>query len=149
MSDSYSPFVKFTYTILDLEGLPQQKSWLLNLSYVISIESGNNNDLKIFLNNNQIIEVELGRDYNAATLMNEILDFTGVIMKCIKAGKDIRIGIHVVSPEDIHNKIKPSIYFVLMVGHIRKPVGWFTGTFDENPVLALAKGRRFEPSSSF
>lgn len=76
MSDSYSPFVKFTYTILDLEGLPQQKSWLLNLSYVISIESGNNNDLKIFLNNNQIIEVELGRDYNAATLMNEILDLS-------------------------------------------------------------------------
>ena len=76
MSDSYSPFVKFTYTILDLEGLPQQKSWLLNLSYVISIESGNNNDLKIFLNNNQVIEVELGRDYNAATLMNEILDLS-------------------------------------------------------------------------
>jgi hypothetical protein len=76
MSDSYSPFVKFTYTILDLEGLPQQKSWLLNLSYVISIESGNNNDLKIFLNNNQVIEVELGRDYNAVTLMNEILDLS-------------------------------------------------------------------------
>ena len=46
MSETYSPFVKFTYTVLDPEGLPQQKSWLLNLSYVLSIESGNNNDLK-------------------------------------------------------------------------------------------------------
>ena len=32
MSDTYSPFVKFTYTLLDLDGRPQKKSWMLNLS---------------------------------------------------------------------------------------------------------------------
>ena len=76
MSEQYSPFVKFTYTILDPDGLPQKKSWLMNLSYVISIESGNNNDLKIFLSNDQTIEIELGRDYNSFDLMNEILDLS-------------------------------------------------------------------------
>ena len=58
MSETYSPFVKFTYTVLDPEGLPQQKSWLLNLSYVVSIESGNNNDLKIYIIVAQGIEVD-------------------------------------------------------------------------------------------
>ena len=76
MSEQYSPFVKFTYTILDPDGLPQKKSWLMNLSYVISIESGNNNDLKIFPSNDQTIEIELGRDYNSFDLMNEILDLS-------------------------------------------------------------------------
>ena len=76
MSETYSPFVKFTYTILDLDGLPQQKSWLLNLSYVVSIESGNNNDVKVYMSNNQIIVIELGRDYTATIVMNEILDLS-------------------------------------------------------------------------
>ncbi len=76
MSETYSPFVKFTYTILDPEGLPQQKSWLLNLSYVVSIESGNNNDLKIYMSNDQIIIIELGHDYVATDIMNEILDLS-------------------------------------------------------------------------
>ena len=76
MSETYSPFVKFTYTVLDPDGLPQQKSWLLNLSYIVSIESGNNNDVKIFMSNDQIIVIELGRDYTATTLMNEILDLS-------------------------------------------------------------------------
>jgi len=76
MSDTYSPFVKFTYTILDPDGLPQQKSWLINLSYVVSIESGNNNDLKLFMSNDQVIIVELGHDYVSSEVMAEILDFS-------------------------------------------------------------------------
>ena len=76
MSETYSPFVKFTYTVLDPDGLPQQKSWLLNLSYVVSIESGNNNDVKVFMSNDQIIVIELGRDDTATSLMNEILDLS-------------------------------------------------------------------------
>jgi len=76
MSETYSPFVKFTYTILDPDGLPQHKSWLLNLSYVVSIESGNNNDLKIYMSNDQIIAIEFGHDYSVTDIMNEILDLS-------------------------------------------------------------------------
>ena len=72
MSETYSPFVKFTYTVLDPDGLPQQKSWLLNLSYVVNIESGNNNDLKIYMSNDQVIIIELGHDYLATEIMNQI-----------------------------------------------------------------------------
>ena len=74
MTDSYSPFVRFTYTLLDPDGSPKKKSWLLNLSYVISIESGNANDIKIYMTNNQIITIELGRDYEASKLLDELLD---------------------------------------------------------------------------
>ena len=44
--------------------------------FVIRVETGNNNDIKIFLTNNQIINVELGRDYKASSIINEILDFS-------------------------------------------------------------------------
>ena len=76
MSDTYSPFVKFTYTLLDLEGRPQKKSWMLNLSYIVSVESGNSNDLKIYMTNDQVITIELGRDYDASKLLEELLDLS-------------------------------------------------------------------------
>ena len=76
MSDTYSPFVKFTYTILDLDGRPQKKSWMLNLSYMVSVESGNSNDLKIYMANDQIVTIELGRDYDASKLLDELLDLS-------------------------------------------------------------------------
>ena len=76
MSDTYSPFVKFTYTVLDLDGCPQKKSWMLNLSYIVSVESGNSNDLKIYMANEQIITIELGRDYDASKLLDELLDLS-------------------------------------------------------------------------
>tara|TARA_Y100000996_G_scaffold415170_1_gene408525 strand:+ start:1038 stop:1322 length:285 start_codon:yes stop_codon:yes gene_type:complete len=76
MSDAYSPFVKFTYTVLDLDGHPQKKSWMLNLSYIVSIESGNDNDLKINMANDQIVTIELGRDYDASKLLDELLDMS-------------------------------------------------------------------------
>ena len=76
MSDTYSPFVKFTYTILDLEWRPQKKSWMLNLSYIVSVESGNSNDLKIYMANEQNITIELGRDYDASRLLDELLDLS-------------------------------------------------------------------------
>tara|TARA_B100000029_G_scaffold482071_1_gene531719 strand:+ start:59 stop:340 length:282 start_codon:yes stop_codon:yes gene_type:complete len=76
MSDIYSPFIKFTYTIVDPKGRPNQKCHLVNLNFVIRVETGNNNDIKIFLTNNQIINVELGRDYKASSIINEILDFS-------------------------------------------------------------------------
>jgi len=76
MSDTYSPFVKFTYTVLDLDGCPQKKSWMLNLSYIVSVESGNSNDLKIYMENNQIITIELGRDYDASKLLDKLLDLS-------------------------------------------------------------------------
>lgn len=74
MSDLYSSFVKFTYTIVDPKGVPDQKCYLLNLNFIVNIESGNNNDIKIYMSNNKIIDIELGRDYNASKLMEEILD---------------------------------------------------------------------------
>ena len=76
MSDTYSPFVKFTYTVLDLDGRPQKKSWILNLSYIVSVESGNSNDLKIYMANEQIVTIEMGRDYDASKLLNELLDLS-------------------------------------------------------------------------
>ena len=76
MSDTYSPFVKFTYTILDLDGLPQKKSWILNLSYIVSVESGNANDIKINMANDQVVTIELGRDYDASKLLDELLDLS-------------------------------------------------------------------------
>ena len=76
MSDTYSPFVKFTYTLLDSDGHPQQKSWMLNLSYIVSVESGNSNDLKIYMANEQVVTIELGRDYDASKLLNELLDLS-------------------------------------------------------------------------
>ena len=74
MSDS--PFVKFTYTILDLDGHPQNKSWLLNLTYVVSVESGNSNDIKVYMANDQVVTVELGKDYDASHLLDELLDLS-------------------------------------------------------------------------
>tara|TARA_Y100001970_G_C13809908_1_gene639487 strand:+ start:226 stop:510 length:285 start_codon:yes stop_codon:yes gene_type:complete len=76
MSDTYSPFVKFTYTVLDLDGNPQKKSWILNLSYMVSVESGNNNDLKVYMANEQVVNIELGRDYDASKLLDELLDLS-------------------------------------------------------------------------
>jgi len=76
MSDTYSPFVKFTYTVLDLDGRPQKKSWMLNLSYMVSVESGNSNNLKIYMANEQVVTIELGRDYDASKLLNELLDLS-------------------------------------------------------------------------
>ena len=76
MSDTYSPFVRFTYTILDLDGRPQKKSWMLNLSYIVSVESGNSNDLKINMANDQVVTIEVGRDYDSSKLLDELLDLS-------------------------------------------------------------------------
>ena len=76
MSDTYSPFVRFTYTILDLDGRPEKKSWMLNLSYIVSVESGKSNDLKIHMANDQVVTIELGRDYDASRLLDELLDLS-------------------------------------------------------------------------
>ena len=76
MSDTYSPFVKFTYTVLDLDGRPQKKSWMLNLSYIVSVASGNANDLKVYMANDQVVSIELGRDYDASKLLDELLDLS-------------------------------------------------------------------------
>ena len=76
MSDTYSPFVKFTYTLLSPDGRLEKKSWMLNLSYIVSVESGNANDLKINMVNEQIITIELGSDYDASKLLDELLDLS-------------------------------------------------------------------------
>ena len=76
MSDTYSPFVKFTYTVLGPDGNPEKKSWMLNLSYIVSVESGNSNDLTIYMTNDKNITIELGRDYDASKLLEELLDLS-------------------------------------------------------------------------
>ena len=73
MAEYNSKFVKFTYTILDPHGLPQSKSWIINLSFVISVEATAANDLRIILSNNQIISIDLGREIDANEVMDEIL----------------------------------------------------------------------------
>ena len=76
MSDTYSPFVKFTYTLLSPDGRLEKKSWMLNLSYIVSVESGSSNNLKIYMANEQVVTIELGRDYDASKLLNELLDLS-------------------------------------------------------------------------
>ena len=64
------------------EGVPEinqilpKKSWILNLSYIVSVESGNANDIKINMANDQVVTIELGRDYDASKLLDELLDLS-------------------------------------------------------------------------
>ena len=76
MAEYSSKFVKFTYTILDHQGIPQSKSWIINLNYVISVETTAANDLRIILTNNQIISIDVGREIDANEVMDEILSMS-------------------------------------------------------------------------
>ena len=76
MSEFISQFVKFTYTILNPHGIPQCKSWIINLHHVVSVEATQENDLKIFLNNNQMISISLGREIDVEEVMEDILSLT-------------------------------------------------------------------------
>ena len=76
MSKFITQFVKFTYTILNPRGIPQSKSWIINLYHVVSVEATQENDLKIFLNNNQMISISLGREIDVEEVMEDILSLT-------------------------------------------------------------------------
>ena len=76
MLKTNSPYIKFTYTLVGLEGEPQEKSYMLNLSYIVSIESTSNHDLKIIMNNNKVILIDLGLNNKASDVMDDILDLT-------------------------------------------------------------------------
>ena len=76
MSEFITQFVKFTYTILNPQGIPQSKSWIINLHHVVSVEATQENDLKIFLNNNQMISISLGREIDVEEVMGNIIFLT-------------------------------------------------------------------------
>jgi len=76
MSEIKSQFVKFTYTILNPQGIPQTKSWIVNLQHVVSVEATVGNDLKIFLNTNQMIFISLGRNIDVEEVMEDILSLS-------------------------------------------------------------------------
>jgi hypothetical protein len=76
MSEFKSQFVKFTYTILNPHGIPQSKSWIINLQHVVSVEATAGNDIKIFLNTNQIIFVSLGQEIDVEEVMEDILSLS-------------------------------------------------------------------------
>ena len=78
MSKANSPYVKFTYTLVGLDGEPEEKSYMLNLSYIISIESTSNHQLKIIMYNNKNILIDLGLNNRASLIMDDILDLTAV-----------------------------------------------------------------------
>ncbi len=78
MVDIINPMVKFSYTILNPDGAPDQKSWIINLSYIIAIEATGQNDLKLYLSNDQIISIELGTDLSNSDVMEEILSTKAV-----------------------------------------------------------------------
>ena len=44
-----SPFVKFTYTILNPDGTPNVKSLIVHISSIVTIESLSKHDMKIIL----------------------------------------------------------------------------------------------------
>ena len=78
MSDTYSPFVKFTYTVLGRNGLPEIKSWVINITNIVSIQCSSNKDIEIYLSNNQVININLGKDSNSNKIMDEILKLKAV-----------------------------------------------------------------------
>ena len=78
MSKLNSLYIKFTYTFVGLDGEPEEKSYMLYLSYIISIESTSNHHLKITLYNNKNILIDLGLNNKTATIMDDILDLSAV-----------------------------------------------------------------------
>jgi len=78
MSKTNSPYIKFTYTLVGLDGEPEEKSYMLNLSYIISIESTSNHHLKITMYNNKNILIDLGLNNKASIVMDDILDLSAV-----------------------------------------------------------------------
>ena len=78
MSKTNSPYVKFTYTLIGLNGDPQEKSYMLNLSYIVSIESISNHEIKITMSNSKVIFIDLGLNNKASVVMDDILDLTAV-----------------------------------------------------------------------
>ena len=78
MSKTNSPYVKFTYTLIGLNGNPQEKSYMLNLSYIVSIESISNHEIKITMSNGKVVFIDLGLNNKASVVMDDILDLTAV-----------------------------------------------------------------------
>ena len=78
MSQANSPYIKFTYTLIGLEGEPQEKSYMLNLSYIISIESVGNHKIKISMSNDKTILIDLGLKNKASMIIDDILDLSAV-----------------------------------------------------------------------
>lgn len=78
MSKLNTPYVKFTYTLIGLKGEPQEKSYMLNLSYIVTIESITNYEIKITMSNGKIVLIDLGLNNKASIVMDDILDLTAV-----------------------------------------------------------------------
>ena len=78
MSKINSPYIKFTYTLVGLDGDPEEKSYMLNLSYIISIESTSNHELKITMHNDKNILIDLGLNNKASLIMDDILDLSAI-----------------------------------------------------------------------
>ena len=78
MSKVNSPYIKFTYTLIGLKGEPQEKSYMLNLSYILSIESITNHEIKITMSNGKTVLIDLGLNNKASMIMDDILDLNAV-----------------------------------------------------------------------
>ncbi len=78
MSKLNTPYVKFTYTLIGLKGEPQEKSYMLNLSYIVTIESITNHEVKITMSNGKIVLIDLGLNNKASIVMDDILDLTAI-----------------------------------------------------------------------
>ena len=78
MSKVNSPYIKFTYTLIGLKGEPQEKSYMLNLSYILSIESITNHEIKITMSNGKTVLIDLGLNNKASVIMDDILDLNAV-----------------------------------------------------------------------
>ena len=78
MSKINSPYIKFTYTLVGLDGEPEEKSYILNLSYIVSIETTSNHHLKITMHNNKNILIDLGLNNKASVVMDDILDLSAI-----------------------------------------------------------------------
>ena len=78
MSKVNSPYIKFTYTLIGLKGEPQEKSYMLNISYILSIESITNLEIKITMSNGKTVLIDLGLNNKASIIMDDILDLNAI-----------------------------------------------------------------------
>ena len=81
-SSYFTNFPEYIYIFppvrIDVKGEPQEKSYMLNLSYIVSIESLTNHEIKITMNNGKIVLIDLGLNNKASIVMDDILDLSAV-----------------------------------------------------------------------
>jgi hypothetical protein len=78
-------------------------------------------------------------------LVDQHIHPAGIISQSPQTAEHVGIGVNVVGAEDVDAEVVPPLELPGMVCDVGKPVGGFSGAFDENGILFLAVLRRPEP----